>query len=77
MKDSDLTLSPWSYDSAIDLFSLNSVNSDPISFDLVDSLTNTNTNDLFINPFETSTAISGFTVPNGEDTVSLSSVCTL
>ncbi|KAJ5691906.1 hypothetical protein N7462_001329 [Penicillium macrosclerotiorum] len=63
----------WSYDSTIDLFSLNPADMDSVSFDFADSLTNADTKDLFMDPFGTPTAISGFTMPTSEDTVSLSS----
>ncbi|KAJ5118364.1 hypothetical protein N7448_010072 [Penicillium atrosanguineum] len=63
----------WSYDSAIDLFSLNPADMDPVSFDFSDNLTNEDTKDLFIDPFRTPTAINGFTMPTADDTVSLSS----
>ncbi|KAJ5771717.1 hypothetical protein N7520_002246 [Penicillium odoratum] len=60
----------WSYDSAIDLFSLTPAEMDPVFFDF-DSLTG-DTKDLFMDPFGTSSAINGFTMPT-EDTVSMSS----
>lgn len=64
----------WSYDSAIDLFSLAPADMDPMSFDFADGLANTDTKDLFMDPFGSSTTINGFTMPAAEDTVSLSSV---
>jgi hypothetical protein len=73
-KGSDPLPGNWSYDSAIDLFSLNPADMDPVSFDLADNLTNADTKDLFMNPFGAPTAINGFTMPSTEDTVSLSSV---
>ncbi|KAJ5594654.1 uncharacterized protein N7459_000862 [Penicillium hispanicum] len=73
VKASDPLPGHWSYDSAIDLFSLNPVDMDPVSFDFADSLANPDSKDLFLDPFETPTGISGFSVPNAEDTVSLSS----
>lgn len=61
----------WTYDSAIDLFSVNPADMD--SFDFSD-MTNTDTKDLFMDPFGTPTAIGGFTMPTAEDAVSPSSV---
>lgn len=63
----------WSYDSAIDLFSLNPADLDPVSFDFTD-MTSADSKDLFMDPFGTPTAISGFSMPTSEDTVSLCSV---
>ncbi|OQD73743.1 hypothetical protein PENDEC_c014G02500 [Penicillium decumbens] len=67
--------SKWSYDNQIDLFSLSPVDMDAIPFDFADNLTNMDTKDkdIFMDPFETATAINGFTMLNTEDTVSLSS----
>lgn len=73
-KASDPLPGNWSYDSAIDLFSLNAADIDPVSFDFADSLTTADTKDLFMDPFGTATAIDGFTMPIAEDAVSLSSV---
>lgn len=73
-KASDSLPGNWSYDSAIDLFSLNPADMDPVSFDFADSLTSPDSKDLFMDPFGTPTAISGFSMPTAEDTVSLSSV---
>jgi hypothetical protein len=73
-KASDPLPGNWSYDSAIDLFSLNPADMNPVSFDFADSLTNADSKDLFMDPFGTPTAISGFSMPTAEDTVSLSSV---
>ncbi|KAJ5999462.1 hypothetical protein N7451_007272 [Penicillium sp. IBT 35674x] len=70
-KPSD-TLGNWNYDSAIDLFSLTPADMDPVSFDFADSLTSSDTKDLFMDPFGTPSAINGFTMPT-EDTVSMSS----
>ncbi|OKP10212.1 hypothetical protein PENSUB_4386 [Penicillium subrubescens] len=72
-KASDPLPGNWSYDSAIDLFSLNPAEMDPVSFDFADSLTNADSKDLFMDSFGTPTAISGFSMPTAEDTVSLSS----
>ncbi|KAJ5798494.1 uncharacterized protein N7503_007790 [Penicillium pulvis] len=66
------TLGNWNYDSAIDLFSLTPADMDPVSFDFADSLTSSDTKDLFMDPFGTPSAINGFTMPT-EDTVSMSS----
>ena len=63
----------WSYDGGIDLFSLNPADMDPVSFDFADSLT-ADSKDLFLDPFGTANAISGFSMTTAEDTVSLSSV---
>lgn len=73
-KTSDPLPGNWSYDSAIDLFSLNPADMDPVSFDFGDSLTSPDSKDLFMDPFDTPTAISGFSMPTAEDNVSLSSV---
>ncbi|KAJ5960673.1 uncharacterized protein N7479_007823 [Penicillium vulpinum] len=62
----------WSYDNAIDLFSLNPTDMEPVSFDFADSLTNLESKDLFNDPFASS-GISGFTMPMAEDSASLSS----
>jgi hypothetical protein len=64
----------WSYDNAIDLFSINPTDMEPVSFDFADSLTNLESKDLFNDPFASS-GISGFTMPMAEDVASLSSVC--
>ncbi|KAJ5152690.1 uncharacterized protein N7482_009168 [Penicillium canariense] len=72
-KDSDSLPGNWSYDSAIDLFSLDPAGMDPNSFEFADSLTSANSKDLFMDPFGTPTAISGFTMSTADDTVSLSS----
>ncbi|KAJ5885408.1 hypothetical protein N7495_009918 [Penicillium taxi] len=72
-KGSDPLPGNWNYDSAIDLFSLNPVDMDPVSFDFADTLTSTDSKDIFMDPFETPTAISGFSMPTAEDNVSLSS----
>ncbi|KAJ5486890.1 hypothetical protein N7530_001190 [Penicillium desertorum] len=61
----------WSYDNAIDLFSVNPADMEPVSFDFADSLTNLESKDLFNDPFAGS-GIGGFTMP--EDAASLSSV---
>lgn len=61
----------WSYDNAIDLFSINPADMEPVSFDFADSLTNLESKDLFNDPFASS-GISGFSMP--EDAASLSSV---
>lgn len=61
----------WSYDNAIDLFSINPTDMEPVSFDFADSLTNLESKDLFNDPFASS-GISGFSMP--EDAASLSSV---
>lgn len=61
----------WSYDNAIDLFSINPSDMEPVSFDFADSLTNIESKDLFNDPFASS-GISGFSMP--EDAASLSSV---
>lgn len=66
----------WSYDSAVDLFSLNPADMDQNSFDFADGLANTDSKGLFMDSFSSSTAINGFTMPTAEDTVSLSSVRT-
>ncbi|KAJ5378063.1 uncharacterized protein N7496_005472 [Penicillium cataractarum] len=71
-KASDPLPGNWSYDSAIDLFSLNPADMDPVSFDFAD-MTSADSKDLFMDPFGTPTAISGFSMPTAEDTVSLSS----
>ncbi|EKV06746.1 hypothetical protein PDIG_67800 [Penicillium digitatum PHI26] len=60
----------WSYDNAIDLFSINPTDMEPVSFDFADSLTNLESKDLFSDPFASS-GISGFSMP--EDAASLSS----
>jgi hypothetical protein len=60
----------WSYDNAIDLFSVNPADMEPVSFDFADSLTNLESKDLFNDPFAGS-GIGGFTMP--EDAASLSS----
>ncbi|KAJ5795794.1 transcriptional regulator family: Helix-loop-helix [Penicillium psychrosexuale] len=60
----------WSYDNAIDLFSINPTDMEPVSFDFADSLTNIESKDLFNDPFASS-GISGFSMP--EDAASLSS----
>lgn len=73
VKGSDALPDNWSYDSALDLFSLTPADMDAVAFDFTDGLTNANTKDLFLDPLTASTAISGFTMPT-EDTVSLSSV---
>jgi hypothetical protein len=73
-KASDPLRGNWSYDVAIDLFSLNPADMDPISFDFPDNLTNADSKDLFMDPFGTPTAISGFGMPTVEDAVSPSSV---
>lgn len=73
-KTSDPLPDNWSYDSAIDLFSLNPADMEPVSFDFGDSLTSPDSKDLFMDPFGTPTAISGFSMPTAEDAVSLSSV---
>ncbi|KAK5807688.1 hypothetical protein VI817_001946 [Penicillium citrinum] len=62
----------WTYDSAIDLFSVNPVDMDPVSFDFSE-MTSADTKDLFMDPFGTPT-INGFTMPT-DDAVSPSSVC--
>lgn len=62
----------WTYDSAIDLFSVNPADMDPVSFDFSE-MTNADTKDLFMDPFGTPT-INGFTMPT-DDAVSPSSVC--
>ncbi|KAJ5667797.1 uncharacterized protein N7477_006367 [Penicillium maclennaniae] len=72
-KGSDLLPGNWSYDSAIDLFSLNPANMDPVAFDFTDNFTNADSKDLFVDPFGTPTVINGFTMPAADDTVSLSS----
>lgn len=64
----------WSYDSAIDLFSLTPADMDPMSFDFADGLANTDTKDQFMDPFGSSNTINGFAMPAAEDSVSLSSV---
>jgi hypothetical protein len=74
-KGSDPLPGNWSYDSAIDLFTLNPSDMDPVSFEFSDNLVNSDTKDLFMDPFGTPTAINGFTMPAAEDTLSLSSVC--
>lgn len=61
----------WSYDSTIDLFSLNT-DIDGAAFDFSD-LTTADTKDLFMDPFSPA-AINGFSMPAADDTVSLSSV---
>lgn len=63
----------WTYDSAIDLFSVNPADMDPVSFDFSE-MTNADTKDLFMDPFGTPTAINGFTMPAGDDAISPSSV---
>ncbi|KOS40978.1 hypothetical protein ACN38_g8151 [Penicillium nordicum] len=60
----------WSYDNAIDLFSINPTDMEPVSFDFADNLTNLESKDLFNDPFASS-GISGFSMP--EDAASLSS----
>ncbi|KAG0159620.1 hypothetical protein PDIDSM_7142 [Penicillium digitatum] len=60
----------WSYDNAIDLFSITPTDMEPVSFDFADSLTNLESKDLFSDPFASS-GISGFSMP--EDAASLSS----
>ncbi|OQE18564.1 hypothetical protein PENSTE_c017G09254 [Penicillium steckii] len=60
----------WTYDSAIDLFSVNPADMDPVSFDFSE-MTNADTKDLFMDPFGTPT-INGFTMPT-DDAVSPSS----
>ncbi|KAJ5198580.1 uncharacterized protein N7498_007697 [Penicillium cinerascens] len=72
-KGSELLPGNWTYGCAIDLFSLNATDMDPVSFDFASSLTTADTKDLFMNPFGTTTAIDGFTMPIAEDAVSLSS----
>jgi hypothetical protein len=72
---SDPLAANWSYDSAIDLFSLNPTEMEPVSFDFADSLTNLESKDLFADPFVGSSGISGFSMPMPEDAASLSSVC--
>ncbi|OOQ83612.1 hypothetical protein PEBR_35711 [Penicillium brasilianum] len=72
-KASDPLPGNWSYDSAIDLFSLNPADMDPVSFDFADSLTSADSRDLFMDPFGTPTAIGGFSMPTADDTISLSS----
>ncbi|KAJ5979620.1 hypothetical protein N7481_006918 [Penicillium waksmanii] len=62
----------WTYDSAIDLFSVNPADMDPVSFDFSE-MTNADTKDLFMDPFGTPTAINGFTMPAGDDAISPSS----
>lgn len=62
----------WSYDSTIDLFSMNP-DIDNTAFDFSD-LTTADTKDLFMDPFDTPSGINGFSMPAAEDTVSLSSV---
>lgn len=66
----------WSYDDAVNLFSLSSADMDPTCFDFADTLANTDTKDLFMDPFVSAPSINGFIPPKGEDTVSLSSVRT-
>lgn len=73
-KASDPLPGNWSYDSAIDLFSMNPADMDPVSFDFADSLTSADSRDLFMDPFGTPTAIGGFSIPTADDTISLSSV---
>jgi hypothetical protein len=70
---SDPLAANWSYDSAIDLFSLNPTEMEPVSFDFADSLTNLESKDLFADPFVGSSGISGFSMPMPEDAASLSS----
>lgn len=55
----------WSYDSTIDLFSLNLPDIDPMSFHF---------EDLFMDPFVPSTPINGSTMPATGGKLSLSSV---
>lgn len=74
VEGADTLAGNWSYDSATDLFSLNPAGMDPMSLGFADSLTNTDTKDLFMDPLGPSTTNNGFTMPAAEDTVSLSSV---
>lgn len=71
-KGPDPLAANWSYDNAIDLFSLNPADIEPVSFDFADSLTNLESKDLFSDPF--TSGISGYTMPMAEDANSLSSV---
>ncbi|KAJ5219636.1 hypothetical protein N7468_008840 [Penicillium chermesinum] len=61
----------WSYDNTLDLFSMNT-DIDGTAFDFAD-LTTADTKDLFMDPFSSSSAINGYSMPVAEDTVSLSS----
>jgi hypothetical protein len=65
----------WTYDSAIDLFALNSNDMESVPFDFADSLNDLDSKDLFVDPFAGSPEISGFSMPMPEDNASLSSVC--
>lgn len=62
----------WAYDSAIDLFSVNPADMDPVSFDFSE-MTNADTKDLFMDPFGTPTAINGFSMPTTDEAISPSS----
>lgn len=73
-KQSDPLAGNWNYDSALDLFSLTPADLDPASFDFADSLTSADTKDLFMDPFETPSAINGFAMPIAEEAVSPTSV---
>ncbi|KAJ6091493.1 hypothetical protein N7467_003462 [Penicillium canescens] len=63
----------WTYDSAIDLFALNSNDMESVPFDFADSLNDLDSKDLFVDPFAGSPEISGFSMPMPEDNASLSS----
>jgi hypothetical protein len=67
----------WTYDSAIDLFTLNSNDMESVPFDFADSMNDLDSKDLFVDPFAGSPEISGFSMPMPEDNASLSSVCPL
>jgi hypothetical protein len=64
----------WYYDSAIDLFSLEPADMNPVSFDFADNLTNADSKKLFMDSFGTPTAISGLSMPTADDAVLPSSV---
>lgn len=72
-KGSDSLPGNWPNDSAMDLFSLTPADMDPVPFDFVDGLANTDIKDYFLDPI-VPPAFSALSMPPVEETVAFSSV---